>query len=168
MEYTFSSHTRNALLSENNYEIASHKESIHKNISLQGSVTAMGTITYTLTFTSDVANASLGPTLLTWTDTILTYRSHDPLQMSLPIAAKRTLSRWLTSIIIEESKTKHGDLFWKAQAARHNFCRQCELAFHVITCFVLNSYYSFANTISEETKPNTREEEDLSSSNYLP
>jgi len=168
MEFRFSSRIRNALLSENNYEIFSSKERIHPNIWLHGSCTAMGTITYTLIFTSDEDDDLLGRPFLTWMDTILTYNDQDPLEVSLPIAAKRTLSFWLTSIILMERRTITGARFWNEPAAKPNFWRQCDVAFHAITCLILNAYYSFASGASEEENANTPVVEDVTSLNYLP
>jgi len=166
-EFTFSSRTRAALLSANNYEISSWDWPLTASFLLRANCTMMGLLTYTLMYTLGQDDASSWQPVLTWKDTILTYRDLDPLEMSLPIAVRTTLHRWLTShqeIILPGD----GERYSMSVPREMNFLNVCEQGFRGITVWLLNDFFSFANGNSDDTRPSTPEEDENNLWNHLP
>jgi len=171
MEFTFSSRTRNALLSANNYEISSCLWRDHPNISLRASCTAMGLITYTLTLTSGREGDSPQPSVLTWTDIILTYKDRDPLSTFLPTAVSQTANHWLTlnwGSLTEAGEIPSGERYWEAVRRRQNFWDACDQAFRVTTSCIMNDWWRFASVISDQSQNPIVEEPETNFESFLP
>lgn len=170
MAYTFSSHSRNALLSENNYEIGYKRLWVSGNMLLHGSVTMMGTIIYTFTGTSGDVGGSRTPPHLTWTDTILTYNDQEVLNTSLPIAEKRTMLHWyLTDWETSRMQNRTGGArYWNSAREETNFSDLLERSFREITCYLLNVFYSFANGSLGPNGHRTTEEIEIPFESHYP
>jgi len=167
-EFTFSSRTRNALLSENNYEIFSTVSSLAALTSLEGSCTAMGTITFTLTFISEDEGVSPVPSALMWKDSILTYRNRDVLQTVLPTAVRTMAKLWFTAIFPPTTREEDGELYWTRQQQENSFLSLCEQDFRVTLSYILDAWWNFANGVSEERRLSTVDEPENSFENLLP
>lgn len=169
MEFTFSSRTRSALLSESNYEIAYWRLHPTAHTSLVVSCTMMGTLTYMLMFISEGDDDSHPTERLTWRDTILTYRSQDPETTALDTAARRMLRRWCQTIYGRcQNQNSDGVSCYKCLRLETNFLREHDDAFREITCSVLNDYYSFASGSSGASLQSIPEEDETSFESLYP
>jgi len=168
MEYTPFSHTRNVRWNASAYEIHSTSEWVSHDIWLHASITVMGVITYTLTFTLEGEEGSPIVEPLTWTDTILTYRSRDPLQVSLPTVARRTLRLYAARVLeTDYPETGGGERSLALALIETPLWRKCEIAFHESTYCVLAHFSNFVSGDSAGWRQLMRDVDELNSWNQM-
>jgi len=109
----------------------------------------MGTIIFTLIFTSEPGDASSIHALSTWRDSILTYRNLEVLSTSLPIAARRTMRHWLVEYTSWNNPQVCGWNSSRTPEQQMSFLRDAERIYHDILFSILNAWNTFAAGDSE-------------------
>lgn len=157
MDGMYFSPTRNPETSHaRGYEISSLSLWVSNDISLQGSCTTTGDLTFTLMRDGTLGSAYRTPLVSTWTDTILTYRSQEAPKPWQNIARNMTVRSFVTSQLQSLSpvvETPDGETYCEIVPMQRLFWEELKNTIQEICAYLWDDFLSFASGGSEVNDP---------------
>lgn len=155
MQSEYSSHTHNAAAShERGYEITSYQRTVLNTIVLHGSLTATGTITFTLTESGAGPSQQETYVVSMWTDSTPIYNLCGRQRESWTTFEKQTVRSWLMSSLSKAGACTM-DPYSKKQQVATIFWHELQTAILGITSYATIDYGRFVMQDTQRNEANT-------------